>query len=110
MTSSARSIFATPSVQGNSEGQIYFPSVLTEGRHHCGKCEKQFSTPDEVLEHMDTNHENTMTVKSKQNDKPGNADQNNDESIRGWDSADTDDEQELVEVMEDHEVMEEHTR
>ena len=49
MASTARTLFAaqdgpeSASVQGNSLGQINFPSVLTEGRIQCGKCEEQFS-------------------------------------------------------------------
>ena len=105
MASSARTLFSTqavqetPSVQGNSRGQINFPSVLTEGRHQCGKCEKEFSTRDEVLDHMDTEHDNTITGSAKPNDKPGN----DDESLRELDTVDTDDEEVLVEAMEDHE-------
>ena len=109
MASSARILFSTqavqetPSVQGNSRGQINFPSVLTEGRHHCGKCEKEFSTRDEVLEHMDTEHDNTITDSAKPNDNPGNDDHSNDESVGELDIVDTDDEEVLVEAMEDHE-------
>ena len=42
--SPARVLFApeTPSAQGNSKGQHYLPSVLTEGRYQCGQCTEQF--------------------------------------------------------------------
>ena len=105
ITSTARVLFdcqvapETPSVQGNSKGQINYPSVLTEGRHHCGKCEEQFSTRDKVLKHMDNKHDEAMT--DQQNVKAANNDQVNDNEQGGFDDDDTDEELEVVEIMED---------
>ena len=101
MTSTARTLFAaqddlgTPSVQGNSRGQINFPSVLTEGVFQCGKCEEQFSLRDEVMNHMDNKHDKGSTP--EHNDEPGNYDHGNEEDR----NSDTNDEQALNEVMED---------
>ena len=104
MTSTARTLFAaqedpeTPRVQGNSIGQINFPSVLTEGRYLCGKCDKQFSTRDEVMNHMDNEHDEGGTA--EQNNESENNDQvNEDEEVEV--NNDINEERELNAVMED---------
>ena len=55
VAASTRVLFApeTPSAQGNSKGQVNMPSVMTEGRFQCGRCNEQFETRDEVKSHMD---------------------------------------------------------
>ena len=105
ITSTARVLFdcqvapETPSVQGNSKGQINYPSVLSERRHQCGKCEEPFSTRDEVLKHMDNEHNKAMT--DQQNVKAANNDQGKDSEQGGFDDDDIDEELEVVEIMED---------
>ena len=89
----------TPSVQGNSKGQINYPSVLSEGRHQCGKCEEPFSTRDEVLKHMDNEYNKAKT--DQQNVKAANNDQGKDSEQGGFDDDDIDEELEVVEIMED---------
>ena len=104
MTLTARTLFAvqdvpeTPSVQGNSHGQINLPSVLTEGRFLCGKCEEQFSSRDEVMKHMDSNHDEGSIP--EHNDDSENDDHGNEEEQDNINN-DTNEEQELTEVMED---------
>ena len=101
MTSTARTLFGgqdapeTPSVQGNSRGQINFPSVLTEGRFQCGKCEEQFSSRDEVMNHMDSKHDEGSIP--EHNDESENYDQGNEEEDV---NNDTNEEQGLNELME----------
>ena len=55
VTETARVLFQnhiaseTPSVQGNSKGQVNYIEVASEGVHKCGKCELESSTKEEVL-------------------------------------------------------------
>ena len=53
----------TPSVQGNSKGQVNYLEVLSEGVHQCGKCPEQFTSRDEVKKHMDYHHDKAKAAR-----------------------------------------------
>ena len=65
--STARVLFEsssdTPSVQGNSKGQVNYLEVLSEGVHQCGKCPEQFTSRDEVKKHMDYHHDKAKAAR-----------------------------------------------
>ena len=64
--SSAKILFQTrsetPSIQGNSKGQVNFPKRLSEGLIICGKCPQEFSSRDEVKKHMDNKHDKEEVI------------------------------------------------
>ena len=47
-----------PSTQGNSDGQVNSPKVLSEGQYICGTCDNQFESRSKVQDHMSKEHEN----------------------------------------------------
>ena len=85
--SPARVLFTpeTPSVQGNSKGQVSM--VVTEGIFQCGKCTEQFKTRDEVKNHMDEKHDKVTSHDTI--DEPANNDKG-DKQVEDYDNAKAD--------------------
>ena len=94
----------TPSVQGNSKGQVNSPIVVSEGTLMFGKCPKQFSTRDNVKIHMDTKHDKANAAKSTDSSVLNDKGNTNNEVVVINDKVlnnDKDDEEDLVVFMED---------
>ena len=87
----------TPSVQGNSKGQVNYPNIVSEGTIQCGQCPEIFRNRDNVKKHMDEEHDKADAAKTKEKPVDNNRCTQNSEVLNN----DRDDEEDLVEIMED---------
>ena len=62
MAETARALFQNdeevqPSTQGNSAGAVNSPKVVSEGRFQCGLCEEEYTSTDNMRNHMTKHHQ-----------------------------------------------------
>ena len=50
-------ILESPSTQGNSRGEINYSAVVSEGIHKCGECDNEYTSKEEVPNHMKNAHD-----------------------------------------------------
>ena len=108
LVTSARTLFGGNnvaddiSIQGNSEGEINFPIVVSSGTLLCGVCDEPFTNKEDVTNHMNNDHEDEdEALSGTKNDNASNELTDN-----AHNEFNDEDEEGLVDIMEEQELYE----